>query len=291
MNVLQRVGLTALLVVLAILAVLWKYNAYLKNPWTRDAEVQAQVVAISPRVTGPIVKLMVKDNELVKAGQALFNIDPSLYTVALQQAEAVLAQAQAQFEQAKQAWQRAHHLDLQDPGAIAQLSLIKLQNALATEQANVKLAQAKISQAKLNLNFTHVVAPVTGYVTNLRMQLGTQAVANKPLLAIIDKSTFWVQAFFKETDIKHMHDGLTAKVVLMTYPDQPLTGTVTSVGYGIAAQNPTSGDLLQKVNPTFQWIRLAQRMPVRIKLSNLPADVQLRVGSTASVLINTEPSK
>jgi multidrug resistance efflux pump len=291
MNVLQRVGLTALLVILAILAVLWKYDDYLKNPWTRDAEVQAQIVVISPRVTGPIVRLMVKDNELVQIGQPLFNIDPSLYQVALQQSEAVLAQAQAQFEQAKQSWQRAHHLDQQDPGAIAQLSLIKLQNALATQQANVQLAQAKVSQAKLNLSFTHVVSPIKGYVTNLRMQLGTQAVANKPLLAIIDKSTFWVQAFFQETDIKHLHNGLAAKVILMTYPDQPLTGIVTSVGYGIAVQNPTGNDLLQKVNPTFQWIRLAQRMPVRIKLTNLPKDVQLRVGSTASVLINTEPSK
>jgi multidrug resistance efflux pump len=141
------------------------------------------------------------------------------------------------------------------------------------------------------LLFTKVKAPVDGYVTNVDIRLGSQAVSNQPLLALVDTNSYWVHGFFKETLIGKMANGDKALITLMTYPDKPLSGIVDSIGWGIAQQDGSTGsDLLPSVSPTFEWIRLAQRVPVRVHLTDVPPGVALRVGTTASVLVMTDAS-
>ena len=154
--------------------------------------------------------------------------------------------------------------------------------------ASIREALAEVEQAELNLEFTRVKAPVDGYVTNLNLRLGSQAVTNQAAVALVDVNSYWIDGFFKETSVGNMRKGDKAIITLMTYPDTPIEGVVDSLGWGIAQQDGSTGfDLLPNVNPTFEWIRLAQRVPVRIHLDDIPEKVALRVGTTASVLVKT----
>jgi multidrug resistance efflux pump len=162
------------------------------------------------------------------------------------------------------------------------------------KNAQLRQAKAEVREAELNLEFTQVKAPVDGYVTNLNLRLGSQAVANQPALALVDVKSFWIVGFFRENYIGDILEGDRAIVTLMTYPDKPLEGRVDSLGWGIAQQDGSTGsDLLPTISPTFEWIRLAQRVPVRIHfdLDKLPEGVELRVGTTASVLVKTGTSQ
>ena len=154
--------------------------------------------------------------------------------------------------------------------------------------ANLRQARAALEQAKLNLEFTRILAPVDGYVTNLNLRMGSQAVANQPALALVDTNSYWVDAYFRETSIENIRPGDKASVTLMSYPDKPLEGHVDSLGWGISQQDGSTGfELLPTISPTFEWIRLAQRVPVRIHLDSVPEGVALRVGTTGSVLVKT----
>lgn len=355
----QKYLLAGAIVAIAVILVLFKYRHYVANPWTRDGQVRAYVVQIAPRVSGPIFRLPIQDNQLVKAGDLLFEIDPRTFQASLDQARAQLDQtggnvaalekqveaakasvraSQAASEQAKsaiaqmvatieknkaeyerqqtllpkkatsvKALQRAkanYEVAVQQKKAAeagfrqAQASLAKSQATLAETEAQLvalgksnpqlRAALAAVEQAELNLEFTKVRAPVEGYVTNLTLRLGTQAVANQPMMALVDVNSFWVHGFFKETRLRNIRGGERAVVTLMTYPDRPLEGRVESVGWGIAQQDGSTGvDLLPNISPTFEWIRLAQRVPVRIQLTSVPSDVKLRVGTTCSVLVMT----
>ena len=183
----------------------------------------------------------------------------------LRQAHAALAESQASLAEAQ-----------------AQLG------AVGESNAQVRASIAAVRQAELNLEFTRVKAPVDGYVTNLNLRLGSQAVANQAVLALVDVNSYWIDGFFKENAIADIRAGDGAVVTLMTYPDTPLEGRVDSIGWGIAQQDGSTGfELLPTINPTFEWIRLAQRVPVRIHLSPVPQDIPLRVGTTCSVLVMT----
>jgi multidrug resistance efflux pump len=161
--------------------------------------------------------------------------------------------------------------------------------ALGDENAGIREARAAVETAELNLEFTEIRAPVNGYVTNLELQLGSQAVANQPILALVDVDSFWIDAYFKENYIEDIGAGDKAVVTLMSYPDKPFEASVHSLGWGIAQDDGSTGeDLLPNINPTYEWIRLAQRVPVRIRLGELPEGVALRVGTTASVLVMTD---
>ncbi|RWX57712.1 HlyD family secretion protein [Photobacterium chitinilyticum] len=287
---LKRLFLTAVLVLGAIASIGWKYQNYLENPWTRDGQVRAQVIQITPRVTGPIVSLQVNDNSMVSVGETLFEIDPRTYQVALDQAKASLAQSQVGLAKAQDEARRRQALHKRDPGSVSVSTLINLKKAVESAKAGVKVARTTVAQAALNLEFTQVKAPTDGFVTNLTLRNGSQVVANKPSIGLIDRNSFWIEAFFKETDIRDVGYGETAIVTLMAYPDQPLEGKVESIGYGIAHKDGSTGvELLPNVNPNFQWIRLAQRIPVRIKLDSVPDNIQLRVGTSASVMIIKHP--
>nr|WP_157037831.1 HlyD family secretion protein [Photobacterium aquae] len=277
--------------ILAATAIGWKYQQYMTNPWTRDGQIRAQVVQITPRVTGPIVKIHITDNSEVKAGDLLFEIDPRTYLAAQEKAEASVAQAEAQLQRAQDEAYRGRSLARRQPGAISQLILTQQANAVQAAKAGVMVAKAAFEEAKLNLSFTKVTAPVDGYITNLNLRIGSQVVANQPVVALVDKHSFWIEGFFKETDIKDVKPGETATVTLMAYGNQPLAAHVESIGYGIAHKDGSTGvSLLPNVTPTFQWIRLAQRIPVRISLDTLPDDIELRVGATASIMIHKHPA-
>jgi multidrug resistance efflux pump len=148
---------------------------------------------------------------------------------------------------------------------------------------------AAVEQAELDLEFTQVRAPVDGHITNLNLRVGSNAAANQPLLALVDINSYWVDAYFRENYIENINEGDLAIITLMSYPDKPLEGYVDSLGWGIAQDDGSTGfELLPTISPTFEWIRLAQRVPVRIYLKELPEGVKLRVGTTASVLVKTE---
>ena len=288
---LRRYFVTAILSLTALAAITWKYQHYLQNPWTRDGQVRAQIVQVTPRVTGPITALYAQDNSQVKAGDLLFEIDPSTYQATLKQANAALAQAKAQLKKALDEFHRSRSLANIQPDVISQLKLTQLSNTVDIAKAAVMVADAKRLEAELNLSFTKITAPVDGFITNLNLRIGSQVVSNKPVVALIDKESFWIEGFFKETDIRDLQSGNKATVYLMTYADRPLPAKVESIGYGIAHTDGSTGNaLLPNVNPNFQWIRLAERIPVRIHLDALPTDIQLRVGASASITINKQQS-
>ncbi|HIF9250892.1 TPA: HlyD family secretion protein [Photobacterium damselae] len=283
----KRLLITSCFVIIALMAIGWKYQQYLINPWTRDGLVRAQIVQITPRVTGPIIHLNIKDNSQVKAGQVLFTVDPRTYKTALEKAKGNLDQAKAQLQRAKDEANRGRQLAQRQPGAISKITLVQQKNTVTAAKAGVEAAKALYDQSKLDLSFTKVTAPVDGYITNLNLNVGSQVVANQPVVALIDKHSFWIDGFFKETDISDVTTGDKATVTLMAYGAQPLSGNVESIGYGIAHKDGSTGNsLLPNVNPTFQWIRLAQRIPVRIRLDHVPQDIQFRIGSSASIVIH-----
>ncbi|OLQ85186.1 efflux transporter periplasmic adaptor subunit [Vibrio ponticus] len=286
----KRVFVTGLIVVLALMAIGWKYQQYITNPWTRDGQVRAQIVQVTPRVTGPLVAIHVSDNSEVKAGQLLFEVDPRTYQAALAKAQASLVQAETLLKRATDESHRGHSLARKQPGSISQLMLTQQANAVESAKAGVTVAKAALEEAQLNLSFTQITAPVDGYITNLNLRVGSQVVANQPMVALVDKNSFWIEGFFKETDINDVISGAPATVTLMSYHGQPLQAQVDSIGYGIAHKDGSTGvSLLPNVSPTFQWIRLAQRIPVRVRLETLPSDIQLRVGSSATIVIHKHP--
>ena len=278
--------LTGGVILLAVSAGVSMYWDYVTNPWTRDGQVHAQVIQIAPRVSGPIVELPVVDNQWVGAGELLWRIDPRTYQASVKQAQAQLSVAQVALDEAISEAERVRRVRAKNPGAVSEEELTARINASRSAEANVELVEAQLEVAQLNLEFSEVRAPVDGYVTNLKLRLGSQAVANAPALALVDVNSFWVNGFFRENYIAEIRPGDRAVVTLMTYPDNPLEGRVDSLGWGIAQQDGSTGvDLLPSISPTFEWIRLAQRVPVRIHLHAVPADIKLRVGTTASVLV------
>jgi len=358
-----RVLLTGAVVLVAVAVVAYKYWDYLINPWTRDGQIRAQIVQITPRVSAPIINLPIVDNQFVRTGDLLFEIDPRTFVAALDQAkaeldktkddieslksqvlaaeaavdqyeslidqqksviaanEASLADAKANFERMTKAGKsgavaRQSVDDAKANYDIALASLAEQQSALieanaqfaqsqarlsearaelgAVGDANARLraAQAAVRSAELDLEFTRVTAPVDGYITNLELRLGSQAVENEPALALVDMNSYWIHGFFKENWIADIQTGDRAIVTLMTYPDQPLEGRVDSIGWGISQDDGSTGfDLLPDINATFEWIRLAQRVPVRVRLIDVPDDIKLRVGTTGSVLVMTGTSE
>ena len=263
-----------------------KYQEYFNNPWTRDGQVRAQVIQVSPRVSGEVINIAVVDNQQVKAGDLLFEIDPSPFEIKLAQAKADLKREQANVRATRIEYNRVQKIAKKNKGAVSQKDLNRnkanYQKAVATAQSH----REKINTAKLDLSFTKVRSAVDGYVSNINFQVGSQAVANQPILALVDMNSFWVFGYFRESMLQEISIGDVSKVTLMAYPDKPITGEVESIGWGIAHSDGNPGNnLLPSIKPVFQWIRLAQRIPVRIKLDEIPQGVALRFGLTASVMV------
>lgn len=263
-----------------------KYRDYIENPWTRDGQVRTQVIQVAPRVTGMVTKIHVVDNQKVKTGDLLFEIDPSKYQVKLNQAEARLQRTLEAAKGKKIEYERVRNIYEKDRGAVSQKDLVRNETNYYKSLADIDSSEEAVNTAKLNLSYTKVYAEVDGYVSNINFQIGTQASANKPILALVDENSYWVFGFFREDAIPEVKVGDKAVVTLLAYPDTPLSGKVESIAWGISHSDGNPGNnLLPSVKPVFQWIRLAQRIPVRIKLDKVPDNVKLRFGLTASVLV------
>jgi multidrug resistance efflux pump len=266
------------------------YRKYITDPWTRDCQVRANIVGIAPRVAGPITKFPVHDNQEVKAGNLLFEIDPADYKTALASGKASVANLEANLTQKQQDLDR--ETDLFERHVDSKQQFQNAQNAYAEAQAQLNAARANLQQAELNLSYTKVYAPVDGYLTNVNTSPGAYVHVGDQLLALVDSSSFWVAAYFKETQLVSIRPGRTVKMTLMGYHDEPFEGTIESVAWGIFVQDGSGGTstgLLAAVNQTVDWVRLPQRYPVRIRITGKPP-VPLRIGQTVTVAIESHYS-
>jgi RND family efflux transporter MFP subunit len=280
-----RVVITLCLVAVAIWAGydLWRY--YMLSPWTRDARIRADMVVIAPDLSGWVVDLKVHDNQQVKAGDLLLSLDRQRYQAALDKAQAVANTRQQQLRLRDHEAQRRASLG---PQAISAELKENAQITADIARGSLKEAQADVALAELNLARSEVRAPRTGQITNLRLAQGNYVTAGQPVMALVDEQSFYVQAYFEETKLPRIRIGAPVKVWLMS-EGQALSGQIESVSRGITDRNAIpDAQLLANVEPTFNWVRLAQRIPVRIKLDPLPADVQLSAGMTASVRVSEE---
>lgn len=279
-----KIFITLGVVLLALVAALLMYARYLGKPWTRDAYVRANVVGVAPRVAGPIVQIPVKDNQAVRKGDLLFQIDPRTFQAALDQAKGQLAQTQAKLVDLEANAKRA--VDLLAQNVISREQYDDQVQAFEAAKADVEAAQAAVENAQLDLDFTTVVSPVDGYLTNVNTSPGTYVAAGQQLLALVDTSTFWVAAYFKETQITNVQPGDTVRITLMGHAGQPFDGEVVSTAWGIFVQDgSTVGDqMLPDVPQTIDWVRLPNRFPVRVDVTGQPP-VPLRIGQTASVAV------
>ncbi|MEH6583133.1 MAG: HlyD family secretion protein [Halioglobus sp.] len=292
MKKLGKLGLTVFNLALIGAVAFYAYEAfedYIKNPWTRDGQVRGHVIQVSPRVSGMVTRITVVDNQFVKQGDLLFEIDTEPFEIAIAQAEANLRRQQINSRGRKIEFDRLNEIHQKDAGAISEKDLIRRETSYNESLSNIDAAREQLRGARLNHTYTKVYAAVDGYVSNINFQIGTQAVANTPILALVDSNSFWVFGYFRESQIGEITIGDQARVTLMAYPDTPLTGQVESLGWGIAPSDGTVGyNLLPSIKPVFQWIRLAQRIPVRVALKEIPDGMELRFGLTASVMVLAE---
>jgi multidrug resistance efflux pump len=264
------------------------YQRYVQNPWTRDSQVRANIVGIAPRVSGPIIRVSVHDNQEVKTGDMLFEIDPADYAALLNVASGQVLNAEANLKQQQQNLGRQS--DLYNKHVAPQQDYQNAQDSFAAAQAQLVSAKANLEAARLNLSYTKVFAPVNGYVTNMNTSEGTYVNAGNQLMALVDTSSFWIAAYFKETQLPHIEIGQRANMSIMGYNNQPFQGVVRSIGWGVFVPDGSgsvSTDLLPQISQTVDWVRLPQRFAVRIEpLGALP--VPLRIGQTVSVAMTPE---
>lgn len=313
-NILSRLT-TVAVVLLAVILGWFAWEHYTRAPWTRDARVRADVVTLSADVSGRIVSLAVQDNQHVNKGQALLEIDPARYTLAVEhakravevskaslgQAQAAITASEALLKQRQSEEQRRR--TLKDRSAIsgeewekantdvsvAQADLLRNQANLVLAQANVQLSIAALTQSELDLQRTHVVSPVTGYVTNLLTREGDYASAGGPLLALVDSESFYVSGYFEETKLPRIGEGDRVRIELMS--GETFGGKVQSIAFAIAdRENLPGGRLLANINPSYTWVKLAQRVPVRIAIdADYAGKDKLRAGTTATVTVQEHP--
>lgn len=280
-----RVLVTVVVVAAAGMAGWYLWRIYEESPWTRDGRVRVNVVMVAPDVAGAVTDLRVKDNQSVKIGDTLFTVDPARYRLALEQAEAVLAGAKSVLEQRQEEQVRRERLS---SASISEEALNQARTATLSAQAAYDQAEAALGVAKLNLARTEVRSPVNGHVTNLLVHRGDYATAGRPMVALVDSDSFYVAGYFEETKLRHIQIGDRVSIRLMAY-SEPLTGHVDSVARAITDRDNALGtDLIANVNPTFSWVRLAQRIPVRIAIDDVPKGIVLSAGMTATVVV-TDP--
>ncbi len=278
---LLRSAATIALVIAAILIAIWMWNHYERSPWTRDGRVRADVVRVTPDIGGLVTSVAVRDNQQVKEGDLLFVIDRPRYELALEQAEARVASARATLGQARREARR----DL----ALGDLVAAEAheQNVARVATAEAALAEAITSRdgAALDLKRTRVLASVNGTVTNLDLHQGDYVAAGRQAMALVDKDSLRVEGYFEETKLPLICIGAPVTVRMMGEA-QDLQGHVESIAFGINdSTRSDSGNLLPNVQPTFSWVRLAQRIPVRVRLTKVPADISLITGRTATVTV------
>jgi multidrug resistance efflux pump len=287
----RRVHILPLLITLAAIAVavvlgraMW--DAYMGAPWTRDGTVRAYVVTMAPEVAGRIVELPVADNQFVHKGDLLMVIDPTNFKIAVSLTEAAVQQAQVTAQNAEREAKRRQ--ELTTLAVTVEEKQTFASTALAA-QAQYQQAVANLDQARVNLERTQIRSPVNGWVTNLLAQLGDYANVGQNEISLVDADSFWIDGYFEETNLEPIQVGDPASVKLMGY-SQIVRGHVGSIARGINVSNAQpNGQGLANVNPIFTWVRLAQRIPVRIHIDEVPEGVLLAAGMTATVQIDPRP--
>jgi RND family efflux transporter MFP subunit len=277
---LRRFSLTGL----AVLAALWTgyklWDYYMDEPWTRDGHVRADVVPVAPDVSGFVTEVLVRDNQHVQRGEVLFRIDLVRYAIAVAQASAVAEARRAQLEQASANLNR--YSALTTDVDVTRQKIEQVIATRATAKAAYDQAVADLSLAKLNLERTEVRASVSGVATNVDLRPGTYLASGQAVMALLDSGTLHVEGYFEETKLPRIHPGDPVDVRLMG-SDHALRGSVESIAAGIEDRDRSAGaTLLANVNPTFNWVRLAQRVPVRIALDHVEGS-ELVAGTTATV--------
>jgi RND family efflux transporter MFP subunit len=277
-----KTAATLLILVLAVLAALVIWDSYVTAPWTRDGSVRVQVASIAPQVSGQITEVRVVDNQYVHQGDVLYVIDPFDFQVALDTDKAQLRQKAADVQVRRMQAERRQHLS--DLATTPEEQQLYAGNAIQA-QAAFDAAQQQVAQADINLKRTQVRSPVNGYVTNLLMRVGDYAHAGTNNISVIDGDSYWIDGYFEETKMAHVCVGDRAEAALMGYRD-PIVGRIQTVTRGISVSNATpSTQGLPNVDPVYTWVRLAQRVPVRIKITDVPPGIPLVSGMTATVTI------
>jgi RND family efflux transporter MFP subunit len=278
---LGRIAATFITVIVAVVVgwQLWVY--YMEEPWTRDGRVRADIVGVAPDVSGLVSEVLVHDNQQVNKGDALFRIDRARFELAVAQAEQQVANRQATWEQAQRDVVRyeALHNEAVSEQRKEQARQVEAESAAAFKQAKVEK-----SVADLNLERTEVKAPVPGLITNFSLLPGAYVSAGQGVATLVDSDSFYVVGYFEETKLPKIKVGDRASVRLMGEP-KLIEGRVDSIAAGIEDRELTGTGLLANVNPTFSWVRLAQRVPVRIRITGKPDEIRLVAGRTASVRV------
>ncbi|MFX1675689.1 HlyD family secretion protein [Paraburkholderia sp. A2WS-5] len=280
--------LLTLIVVVVAAVVLWRIvDYYMYSPWTRDGRVRADVIQVAPDVGGLITHVEVVDNQPVKKGQVLFVIDQARYTLALRLAEAALQNRQATLAQARREYARNRALG----NLVASETLEESRTKVDQGEAAVADAQVQVDTAKLNLQRTTIVSPVDGYLNDRAPRAGEYVTAGRAELSVVDMHSFRVDGYFEETRLRGIRLGQPVEITVMGEP-RPLRGHVQSIVAAIEDRDrQPSPNLLPNVNPAFSWVRLAQRVPVRVALDEVPDDFRMIAGRTATVAVRTEASE
>jgi RND family efflux transporter MFP subunit len=263
------------------------WDAYMGAPWTRDGTVRVYIVTMAPQVAGQIVELPVADNQFVHKGDLLMVIDPTDYKIAVDLAQAAVEHAQVTAHNAQREAQRRQELTRL---AVTKEEKQTYESTAVADLATYQQATANLNQAQVNLRRTEIRSPVNGFVTNLLAQLGDYATVGENLISLVDADSYWVDGYFEETSLDRIRKGDPALVKLMGY-SQPVRGHVASIARAINVANAQpNGQGVATVNPIFTWVRLAQRIPVRIHIDAVPDGVQLVAGMTATVQIDPRQS-
>ncbi|MBA1243258.1 MULTISPECIES: efflux RND transporter periplasmic adaptor subunit [Pseudomonas] len=282
-----RFFLTLIVVALAVVLVWRMVMYYMFAPWTRDGHIRADIVQIAPDVSGLIEQVPVHDNQLVKRGDVLFTIDQDRFRLALRQAQAGLADRRETLAQAQRENKRNRGLG----NLVAKEQLEESQSREARAQAAVLEAQVAVDAAQLNLDRSVIRSPVNGYVNDRAPREHEFVAAGRPVLSVVDSDSYHIDGYFEETKLPHIHIGQAVDIRVMGDTAR-LSGTVQSISAGIEDRDRSSGsNLLPNVNPAFSWVRLAQRIPVRIAFDQVPADFRMIAGRTATVsLLDDAPA-
>jgi len=278
----RRYIATGIVVAIALLLAWALWWHFFRSPWTRDGRVRVEVVNIAAQINGQVISLPVADNQKVKKGDLLFEIDPIDYQLALTQAEATVQSREYDLKIAQEDAERRQKLG----EAVSSEEKLTYTSNAGVSAASYQAALAARDQARVNLQRTKIYSPVNGYVTNLTLRIGDYATPGQTKLTVVDSDSFWIAGYFEETKLPNIHVGDYAHIRLMGWGPE-VAGHVQSIARGISDTDASTDPYgLESVNPIFTWVRLAQRIPVRIAIDRVPDSVTIASGQTCTIVIS-----
>lgn len=279
-----RVSVTVGFVIVAVIAGHWVWQHYLYSPWTRDGRVRAEIITVAPDVSGWVTEVHFRDNEDVKKGQVLFTIDATRFRNAADEARARMNREKYAWEHAREQYSRRQGLS--KSAVISQDDLSTYSTNMLLAQADYELAKSIYQKTLIDLKRTEIIAPADGTVINQSLRAGNYATQGKAVLSIVQKDSMYVTGYFEETKLPGIREGDRALIQLMS-GGNPVRGKVISIGRAIANNNTsTDSQMLPATQQTFNWVRLAQRIPVDIEITSVSQNLNLSAGMTVSVKID-----